>query len=261
MPEYLRSRAQLLMPCLQTPEAVKQRLQSILSSNPDFSPPKQTESEISKEIRKEVDRFGKAWKSFTNWLEKWWDRVNELFSGGAIKASGNLFIGLFIACCCLVSGYLIWKYLLQRQSGKSSSTGVRTSASQLMEDDLDVALSKSAEEWVLEANRHAKEEDYRLAIRAIFLSLIRVLDDEGLLEYTRSSTNGDLLVGLISHDVKHVGAPFRRLVNQYEFIWYGENNAGEAEYASCKEEYKQISDSLAAGVAPALNKIGAAIAN
>lgn len=220
---------------------VKQKLHAILA-RPEYASPNPEESSITRDVRKYFERSQRAWREFTRWTGKWYDRLKEMFSfGGKISGStGLFFIWLFIAVCVVSGGYLLAKYLGRIRN--SGLTDGRSRSYTLFEDDLNTACSRSAEDWVSDAKRLAQNADYRHAIRALFLASLIQLEHAGLLEYSRSSTNGDFLVRLAQDRSTPANAPFRRLVHDFELTWYGEQAAGSKLYDQFTTDYALIID-------------------
>jgi hypothetical protein len=227
------------------PSEVKQKLRTILS-RPEFAEHPQHESDFTRAIQDYSNRIESAWHDCSQWLEKWYDRIKEFFSfgGRAIGSSSFVFVCLFIAACIVTALYLFIKYV-SRIGGARVLTEVRqSSSSNWLEDVLETADARTAEEWIYEANRMADQADYRAAIRARFLAVLLQLDASGLLEYTRTATNGDHLLYLTSNRTSDAVMAFRRLVNNFDFQWYGEHDADRSDYERCVSDCEVVIGSI-----------------
>lgn len=86
--------------------------------------------------------------------------------------------------------------------------------------------------------REAEQKgDYRLAIRLMFLQLLRDLSDRNLLEYRQENTNSDYLVQLYNSPLYH---PFASLARSYEYTWYGQFEIDHDLYSRIKNAFKNF---------------------
>jgi hypothetical protein len=81
-------------------------------------------------------------------------------------------------------------------------------------------------------------EDYRAAIRYLYLSSLLLLDERGLIHFDPSLTNFEHL-GLVEHQPQLVEV-LRPIVNIFDRVWYGFSPVNEAHY----QKFVQLVDRL-----------------
>lgn len=93
-----------------------------------------------------------------------------------------------------------------------------------------------------EIEKAAASGNYRLAVRLMFLRLLRNMSGRNLIEYKQDSTNFDYLLQLRSGQYYH---EFFRLTRNYEFTWYGQFDLDPGKYRIIKSEFDQFENKLA----------------
>ena len=86
-----------------------------------------------------------------------------------------------------------------------------------------------------EIDKAASVENYRLAVRLMFLRLLRNLSDAGIIQYKQDSTNLDFLTQL--HGTP-LFSDFLKLARSYEYSWYGYFQIDRAKYAQLKNAFE-----------------------
>ena len=95
-----------------------------------------------------------------------------------------------------------------------------------------------------EIEKAAGAGNYRLAIRLMFLRLLKNLSEKNIIQYKHDRTNFDYLLQLVS--TKYYN-DFFRLTRNYEYSWYGQFPVSEEAYKVIKKEYERFD--------PGMNKI------
>jgi hypothetical protein len=80
--------------------------------------------------------------------------------------------------------------------------------------------------------------DYKLAIRLYFLDLLKKLNENGVIIWTKDKTNRDYLSELFSKGYHFDDV--RRLTLAYERVWYGEHIPTEERYHELKNEFQEM---------------------
>ncbi len=137
------------------------------------------------------------------------------------------FIGFVLIIFLLV--VLIF-YLTKSIKRKSKSDVIELQDLDNIEDikelDLDELLKSALE-----------KEDYRLAIRILYLQVLQKLNDQKAIKWKAYKTNRNYVDEL--QDAEY-GQEFKRLTSLFELIWYGKANLMQQDY----EEYKRIISSF-----------------
>lgn len=83
--------------------------------------------------------------------------------------------------------------------------------------------------------------NYRLAVRLLFLKLLRQLSDKNVIQYKQDRTNFDYLMQLSNTSWYK---PFFRIARNYEYVWYGKFDINENQFASIKNEFTNLEGQL-----------------
>jgi hypothetical protein len=79
--------------------------------------------------------------------------------------------------------------------------------------------------------------NYRLAVRLMFLRLLRNLSDKNIIEYKQDNTNFDYMTQLRSTGLY---PDFFRLARNYEYSWYGQFDIDKEKYSIIKNEFEKF---------------------
>lgn len=88
-----------------------------------------------------------------------------------------------------------------------------------------------------EIDRAAAQGNYRLAIRLMYLRVLRNLAERNLIQYKQDKTNFDYLMQL---QPTALYKDFFRITRHYEYSWYGEFNVSQAAYTIIRQEFDQF---------------------
>lgn len=144
--------------------------------------------------------------------------------------SDLLQIGLIIAGCISV-GLLIFLAVNRINKAKKLSNAAFKGAEEV-EELLDSAG------WRRRAEELKERKDWNKACRALYLSILYLLDEKSVLSYTPTRSNYEYWYALASR--KEIQASFRELADRVDLIWFGEYTASDDDYQTCQELSKQI---------------------
>lgn len=85
-----------------------------------------------------------------------------------------------------------------------------------------------------EIDKAAAQGNYRLAIRLMYLRLLRNLSERNIIQYKQDKTNFDYLMQLQSTSYYR---DFFRVTRHYEYSWYGEFNVSPDAYSIIRHEF------------------------
>lgn len=88
-----------------------------------------------------------------------------------------------------------------------------------------------------EIDKAAGQGNYRLAIRLMYLRILRNLAERNIIQYKQDKTNFDYLMQL--HPTVYY-KDFFRVTRHYEYSWYGEFNVSLDAYAIIRNEFEQF---------------------
>lgn len=92
-----------------------------------------------------------------------------------------------------------------------------------------------------EIDKAVSMDNYRLAVRLMFLRLLRNLSDKNVIEYKQDSTNFDYMMQLRSTGLY---PDFFRLTRNYEYSWYGQFEIDKEKYSVIKNEFENFDRKL-----------------
>lgn len=96
---------------------------------------------------------------------------------------------------------------------------------------------QSFDEWELALQKALREKDFRLATRIYYLHTLSILDKTELVRYQEDKTNWyyvQKLFGSSYHD------DFMALTKSFDYIWYGEYQISEKQFAQLQEQFKSF---------------------
>jgi hypothetical protein len=88
------------------------------------------------------------------------------------------------------------------------------------------------------AEENAQSQDYRSAIRYMYLASLLMLDERGVIHYDSSLTNREHLRHL--RDKPQVYDLLRRVINAFEEVWYGYLPIDEAYYQRFRQQVDEL---------------------
>jgi hypothetical protein len=92
-----------------------------------------------------------------------------------------------------------------------------------------------------EMDRAVGMNNYRLAVRLMFLRLLRNLSNQNLIQYKQDRTNFDYMLQLRS---TRMYPDFFRLARSYEYSWYGQFEIDKEKYSIIKNEFENFERKL-----------------
>ncbi|MES1214837.1 MAG: hypothetical protein ABUT20_04900 [Bacteroidota bacterium] len=92
-----------------------------------------------------------------------------------------------------------------------------------------------------EIDKATQKGNYRLAVRLMFLRLLKNLSEKNIIGYKQGKTNFDYLVELQS---TRYYKDFFRLTRNYEYCWYGHFEIDEQAYFLILNDFKKIDKQL-----------------
>jgi hypothetical protein len=88
-----------------------------------------------------------------------------------------------------------------------------------------------------EIDRAMAAGDYRLAVRMMFLRVLKTLSDRQIIQYSQDNTNLDYLLQLRSTAYY---PEFFRITRNYEYSWYGQFDLSREKFDFIKKEFDQF---------------------
>jgi hypothetical protein len=168
------------------------------ANDPEFSYHKNAEAQES------------LWDKFWNWF---WNMIGKLFQTGQSAGGGSIIKYLLIAA--VVAGLI---FLIIKLIGADLSNIFSREPKQV-----DMPYSESLENiyeinFDTEIEAALAQRNYKLAVRLLYLSSLKQLNDANLIHWQIDKTNKAYLDELNNTDQRQ---SFTVLTRQFEYVWYG----------------------------------------
>jgi len=171
------------------------------------------------------------------WVDKAWRFVTDLLSSLRINMPGmadtnvvgnimQILIFLVGALCLLVIVFFAIKRMGQLSAQAQLAKKGQSAAYRLLD----------AQGWKQEASALAEKNDWREACRALYMSSLRTMHENAVIEFAPTRTNYEYWYALAPRS-EMLARAFKSLANQVELVWFGNKQASP-------EDYKQIGENL-----------------
>jgi hypothetical protein len=109
-------------------------------------------------------------------------------------------------------------------------------------DDIDVETDNIFEiNYQREIDKAVSNSNYRLAVRLMFLRVLKNLSDKKIIQYKQDRTNFDYLLQI--HSTKYY-PDFFRITRNYEYSWYGQFDIEPEKFAIIKNDFENFDRNL-----------------
>jgi hypothetical protein len=181
-----------------------------------------------------IEQLREAAIKFFRWLNEMWREMFRQSGGNLDSRSISTFLqGLIVFCAVLAIVGAV--FVLMRRIKKQQQEAQQTiRGAEAVEEILD------ATGWRDKAGKLAGQSDYRGACRALYLSLLKNLDENGVAEFAPTKTNYEYSYALAKQPELQQG--FKRLAYLVELVWFGNKQADENDYAesvSCLDDLQR----------------------
>jgi hypothetical protein len=163
--------------------------------------------------------------------------------GGAARLILVVLIGLAVAAVVVGVVLLVLQWRKDRVEPPRRQEGAVGPEAEEAPEDLG---GRDPEGLWRQADELARRGEFLAAVRTLYLSVLALLHQAGLIRYERTRTNGEYADQLRRHGPLH--GPFCRLTGLFELKWYGERACREGDYQGCRglaEELRQRAGPLA----------------
>jgi hypothetical protein len=143
-------------------------------------------------------------------------------------------IGLMGAALLAGLAYVVYRWLAERSKAKPGQEGKLPANAAYLEDP---DKQDPARLW-RQADDLARAGDYLGAVRTLYLAVLALLHQGGLIRYERTRTNGEYADQLRPRPPLH--QPFLGLTGLFEVKWYGQRNCESADYGRCRSLAEEI---------------------
>jgi hypothetical protein len=126
--------------------------------------------------------------------------------------------------------------LFIKQALKDSDVKIRKKEAALFSDQ---TAPEALEEMNLEKllQEALAQKNLRLAVRLYYIKLLKHLNQEGYIRWEKNKTNRDYAEELA---VFGFSRDFRKLMNAYEYVWYGDRTPSADEFSAIESNFKTL---------------------
>lgn len=169
------------------------------------------------------------WERFWSWV---WQQIIDIMR--TRKGKTIVWAVLFLAAAAAIVFFITKVMGINKEGlfGRSSGRGLQYCTA---EEDIH-AISFD------EAIRNAAENNnFRLAIRLLYLQSLKQLSDKGYIEWQKDKTNNEYITEVTG---KSWQALFKKLTGNFEYTWYGEMNVSHGNYQNIYNQFQQFNHQL-----------------
>ena len=111
--------------------------------------------------------------------------------------------------------------------------------------------------WSTLAEQLSERGSYKEACRAVYMSILLLLEEEKVMAFAATKTNYEYFYAL--KRMPNIATNFRQLVDRVEELWFGDRQATGADYKDCREQARSIINALPAAKPKILTATAAAL--
>ena len=221
--------------------------------------PRAVTTEKAEAFHSFFDNFSRWWQERQAALGRWFEAILKKYFKGrrtqddatpdsastgldpaTLRALLYTLIGLLAAALAV----LAWRHRRHIRRGVVEGIAAPTASGPTpdLTDDSLLASQLPEDEWLQLARSLLAGGDRRLALRALYLSVLAALGERGLLAIARHKSNRDYLLELRrrARDRDEVQGAFARNVGRFERVWYGEHPADDALLAEFQADRERV---------------------
>lgn len=176
------------------------------------------------------------------WVDKAWRFLTELLASLRINMPGmadtnvvgnvmQVIVLLVGAICLFVIVFFAMKRMGQLSAQAQLAKKGQAAAYRLLD----------AEGWKQEAATLAEKKDWREACRALYMSSLRTMHENAVIEFAPTRTNYEYWYALAPRS-EMLARSFKSLANQVELIWFGNKQAGIEDYTEIGDNLKKVEE-------------------
>ncbi|WP_457610244.1 DUF4129 domain-containing protein [Lutibacter sp.] len=171
-----------------------------------------------------------------NWLGRQFLRFLEWVFG--IKYAKGLFASILSALPYVILGvvlFLLLKFFLKVNLKSSSITSKNNPTVSITEEE-ELIKNKDISKLIEQA---IQQKNYRLAVRYYYLNILKQLENKELIIWEQQKTNEDYIKEISQKNIQH---SFTNLTRLYDFVWYGNFEINETEFARVELDFTQTNN-------------------
>jgi len=176
------------------------------------------------------------------WVDKAWRFVTELLASLRLNMPGMAdtnVVGNIMQVLVLIVGaiclFVIVFFAMKRMGQLSAQAQLARKGQSAAYRLLDAAA------WKQEASASAEKKDWREACRALYMSSLRTMHENSVLEFAPTRTNYEYWYALAPRS-EMLARAFKSLANQVELVWFGNKQASFDDYKEIGEYLQKVEE-------------------
>lgn len=181
------------------------------------------------------------WTQFKSWLWNLWLKFWHWLVGD-YQANGFIAFLVHILPYLIIGGILLFMgWLFYRLNPGAQFFNSEEKSEVIFSEEEEIIRRRDISELIEQA---LLKGNYRLAIRYYYLLILKKLSDAGIVEYEFDKTNSDYIAEIPSETIRQ---GFRKTTNLYDYVWYGNFEITESDYAKAKQVFASMENLLPTG--------------
>lgn len=180
------------------------------------------------------------WTRLKRWVGQLWSRfLNWIFGAGEITGFWAVLVKL-LPYIIIIGVLFLLGWLFMKVNPRDMLFEKQEPPQIILSEDEDIIQNQNIQNLIEQA---LKENNYRLAIRYYYLSVLKKLSDTDLIAWESQKTNTDYLRELKDASLKQ---KFQNITRLYDFIWYGSFEIDQTSFRQAEQKFKSITNSISA---------------
>jgi hypothetical protein len=157
------------------------------------------------------------------------------FSGSDTRGVANL-LQVLVVMAGVVAAVMVLLLVASRLSVLQTQRKLALGSIVVGESPLD------SRGWLALAEELEGKASYKEACRAVYMSILHLLDERRIIAFSATKTNYEYFYAL--KRMAKVAESFRNLVDLVEHIWFGDKAATGEDYRQCRQQASLVEDGL-----------------
>ncbi|WP_299443972.1 DUF4129 domain-containing protein [uncultured Aquimarina sp.] len=186
----------------------------------------------------EYEEPDNIWTQFKKWLGQLWSRFFQwVFGVGEVTGFWAVILTL-LPYLIIIGVLFLLGWLFMKVNPRDMLFEKQEVPQVILTEDEDIIQNQDIQQLIELALR---ENNYRLAIRYYYLSVLKKLSDSELIDWESQKTNTDYIKELTDDSLKN---KFQNITRLYDFIWYGSFEVDEKSFHKAQQKFKSITNSI-----------------
>ncbi|AXT54218.1 DUF4129 domain-containing protein [Aquimarina sp. MMG015] len=186
----------------------------------------------------EYEEPDNIWTQFKRWVGQLWGKFLQwIFGVGEVTGFWAVLFKL-LPYLVIIGVLFLLGWLFMRVNPRDMLFEKQEAPQIILTEDEDIIQNQNIEQLIQQA---LKANNYRLAIRYYYLSVLKQLSENEFINWESQKTNTDYLKELTDNSLKN---KFQNITRLYDFIWYGSFDINQTSFEQAEQKFKSITNSI-----------------